>query len=573
MSRVALTEPLFLATVPISFGRGWEVSVYKRGTEELATVYSSEAGEGTLTQPLVTDHDGRPKGAGETVGWLSDASYDLSYSHPSAPEEAPVVVPWEAAKGGSLDAKFEGDVLKEAALPVSVVSSSSTPAKGTGVPWVFNVKDGAYGAKGDGVTDDATAIQAAIDAAIEAGGGIVFFPAGTYVIGTTLKLQTGVRLMGANVRAVTLKLKDEANADILTTEGYGVSSIANAAIEAISFDGNSANNTSGNGLKLDWISSRMEWVFVHDCEETGIYEQKTSADEGLREFGEMDCATYNVKVWDCGGRGIDWGGHDCHFTDVIGISNEAGNWRFRESADACKLSQCHGYGKADYAFEYESGYMRFSNCDAEGATKANVRIAGDNGQWIGGEVFRDSGGAGTAGFLVAKGKGYNTMIADVRGRNQIDGMFCFEEGASADHSRISGMIFAEEGTAVATGEGFQEPDPSVRFDVELYGGVTAGTPLIGRTTVEALGAGWIADDAVRYWRQGETVHLEGRIHGGEAGKAIFTLPAGLRPANEITCPAGSPEGTVLTIGTNGEVKRGGTAAMILTGISFRSASV
>lgn len=44
---------------------------------------------------------------------------------------------------------------------------------------VFNVLD--YGATGDGVTDDRAACQAAIDAAVAAGGGAVFFPAGTYI--------------------------------------------------------------------------------------------------------------------------------------------------------------------------------------------------------------------------------------------------------------------------------------------------------------------------------------------------------------------------------------------------------
>lgn len=49
----------------------------------------------------------------------------------------------------------------------------------------FNVK--AYGAKGDGTTNDYAAVMAAINAADAAGGGTVFFPAGTYKINTTLK--------------------------------------------------------------------------------------------------------------------------------------------------------------------------------------------------------------------------------------------------------------------------------------------------------------------------------------------------------------------------------------------------
>lgn len=54
---------------------------------------------------------------------------------------------------------------------------------------VFDVK--AYGAKGDGTTDDTSAIQSAIDAAHTAGGGTVWFPAATYKITAALKLFSG----------------------------------------------------------------------------------------------------------------------------------------------------------------------------------------------------------------------------------------------------------------------------------------------------------------------------------------------------------------------------------------------
>jgi hypothetical protein len=64
----------------------------------------------------------------------------------------------------------------------------------------YNVK--AYGAKGDGVTDDTAAVQAAIDAAYTGvKGGIVWIPKGTYIISTTLMLghatgQPSISMMG-----------------------------------------------------------------------------------------------------------------------------------------------------------------------------------------------------------------------------------------------------------------------------------------------------------------------------------------------------------------------------------------
>jgi Pectate lyase superfamily protein len=52
---------------------------------------------------------------------------------------------------------------------------------------VFNVKD--FGALGNGMRDDANAIQAAINAAIDNDGGTVYFPAGRYIVGRRLEIK------------------------------------------------------------------------------------------------------------------------------------------------------------------------------------------------------------------------------------------------------------------------------------------------------------------------------------------------------------------------------------------------
>jgi hypothetical protein len=60
--------------------------------------------------------------------------------------------------------------------------------------WV-NVKT--YGAKGDGVTDDTAAIQAAINAVQAAGGGVVYLPAGTYIVNNSAA--TALSITGSGV--------------------------------------------------------------------------------------------------------------------------------------------------------------------------------------------------------------------------------------------------------------------------------------------------------------------------------------------------------------------------------------
>ncbi|HEV7517475.1 MAG TPA: glycosyl hydrolase family 28-related protein [Thermoanaerobaculia bacterium] len=75
---------------------------------------------------------------------------------------------------------------------------------------VWNVK--AYGAKGDGVTDDTASIQAAITAA---GAGRVYLPAGNYKVSAALSLpNSGSSLVGAGVGA-TLITTSSATADVI----------------------------------------------------------------------------------------------------------------------------------------------------------------------------------------------------------------------------------------------------------------------------------------------------------------------------------------------------------------------
>src|SRR5581483_640932 len=61
---------------------------------------------------------------------------------------------------------------------------------------VVNVQD--YGATGNGITDDATAIQAAV-AAVTGTGGTVYFPPGTYKVGTAIVPASNVALIGSGV--------------------------------------------------------------------------------------------------------------------------------------------------------------------------------------------------------------------------------------------------------------------------------------------------------------------------------------------------------------------------------------
>ena len=84
---------------------------------------------------------------------------------------------------------------------------------------IISVKDAPYNAKGDGVTDDTAAIQAAINSVTA--GSTVFFPPGTYLLsGSGLSITTNLILRGSG------------HASVLTYNGSGVGITVNSGIGA-----------------------------------------------------------------------------------------------------------------------------------------------------------------------------------------------------------------------------------------------------------------------------------------------------------------------------------------------------
>lgn len=102
----------------------------------------------------------------------------------------------------------------------------------------FNVK--VYGAEGDGVTDDLTALAAAVSAADAAGGGIVLFPQGTYRITNTLTVPEGVSLVGVGI-GVSIVTLDHATQDIVS---FSAGTGAHSAVTGLSFAAAQANSNS-----------------------------------------------------------------------------------------------------------------------------------------------------------------------------------------------------------------------------------------------------------------------------------------------------------------------------------------
>jgi len=141
-----------------------------------------------------------------------------------------------------------------------------------------NVKDKAFGALGNGVRNDTSAIQRAIDA-VQGTGGTVVVPPGTYMVDPVASQNAGLR-MGSDM---TLRLQSGAvlKAMSTVTSNYvvlKVGRVRNVTIIGGTIVGNRNNNKiqdleeGGIGLKVAGSSNVfIQGVTAKDCWEDGFY--------------------------------------------------------------------------------------------------------------------------------------------------------------------------------------------------------------------------------------------------------------------------------------------------------------
>jgi hypothetical protein len=134
---------------------------------------------------------------------------------------------------------------------------------------MFNVKDIEYGAKGDGVADDRKAIQNAIDACGNAGGGDVFFPVGNYLVkdarnnagnrslGFCIRLASKVRLVGENRTGSIIKQADNLDSSVRIVQIES----DDCGLKNLTLDGNKAKQS---------VDEQRHGIFVRNAKHLEI---------------------------------------------------------------------------------------------------------------------------------------------------------------------------------------------------------------------------------------------------------------------------------------------------------------
>ncbi|MDB5240084.1 MAG: hypothetical protein JWP57_709 [Spirosoma sp.] len=143
-----------------------------------------------------------------------------------------------------------------------------------------------WDAKGDGVTDDAPAINRATLYLKNQSGGTLFFPRSVYLAGSTIFHYRGIRLLGEGTfdnGGSRIKLKAGANC-VLLKAGKAIQNIDTndasfMALEKLVFDGNGLNQTVENeGIQFwgQYVGSEIRDVFM-----VGFFGHALSLQQGL----------------------------------------------------------------------------------------------------------------------------------------------------------------------------------------------------------------------------------------------------------------------------------------------------
>jgi hypothetical protein len=274
----------------------------------------------------------------------------------------------------------------------------------------FNVKE--YGAIGDGTTDDTAAITNAINAANTPSGGVVFFPAGTYITGPQT-IYSNITYLGSGVGASIIQLKPGSNAALFKADQFDANTgttntgISKFAFRQLTLDGNKAGQTAKSlGLQIYGYNYVVDSVWIQNCYGGGVYSEWNGP------ANPMEAYWSNFKIWNWsqpGSIGLDWNGpHDSVFSNGIVATLDSSITVGGTTAYGIRLlgvidsghaggevfTNVHEWGRAHYGW-YTSSQIFCSNCQGEGGIIANVVFDAPGCVWMGGTIYGTNGNSGT----------------------------------------------------------------------------------------------------------------------------------------------------------------------------------
>lgn len=373
---------------------GGKLYTYDAGTSTPRPTYADAAGTIANTNPVVLDARGEAtvfwQGAYKAV--LKDASGVTVWTVDHVRDEGAALALDLLDTAPGKGAKLVGFRQGGAGAVARTLQDKSME--------VVSVKD--FGAVGDGVTNDTAAIQSALTAVGNAGGGQAFCPKGSYVF-STLTMPAKVRLVGDGLDVTYLKTSTTGAAITLTTSVSHGCSVEHLTLQQ-------TGPVQGKGIAgTDVYRFNTEFVRVTGFVDN-LYFSKAIYHTHKRLFSEN--STNGVNYYGAAGAwNTDW------FNNVL-------------TFDTCRFSSCTATGATIKGCE-----VVFINPDFSGMTAANA---------IGLKVYGDVSGSRAHGvsvitpYVESTDIGFSFSHAYVT----LDGGF-IQGGASAGANAYTSIIDAD----------------------------------------------------------------------------------------------------------------------------------
>ncbi len=305
----------------------------------------------------------------------------------------------------------------------------------------YNVKAAPYNAAGDGTTDDTTAIQSAINDAQSAGGGVVFFPKGSYKISSTLRV-TGhnVQLEGTGKgSAIFLDKSTDAVIHIgHTTDMHQTThnKVKNLTVDRSVAPNSDVANSPSYGIRVEYARfTTIDGVTVYNAG-YGI----SVGVKGATGFNTQFANVLNSNVMVSGSmRGnavfpganvVFWSGADykmsANFLEPtnVGVLMEGDSNGINIDTTTVINGAAYNYGIVSGG----TGFARYIvNCIIENAHHQQIYIAGSSSRvtvadsWIG--AGDEEGTATRRGILIEAGASRITIADNRIGDQQLQGIF------------------------------------------------------------------------------------------------------------------------------------------------------
>lgn len=215
----------------------------------------------------------------------------------------------------------------------------------------INIKE--LGAKGDGVTDDTVAINAAIMYAKVNNMG-VYAPSGVYIVDGVV-IPGNIAITGENKETVTFKLKNNSTTGcVFITENFDAYTNTNTtngcngvSFSNITIDGNKANNPRSYGLKKYGCRWVVDNISVQNCGESGIYTEWSTYAGAPADGRYMEDIWSNIRCHRNKDGFIYNGAHDGILYSIMLYLNDNNgfvcNANDKYSANGIKITNMHSY--------------------------------------------------------------------------------------------------------------------------------------------------------------------------------------------------------------------------------------